>query len=167
MRHGEAGKRLSSDTKDLSRPLTLEGKREVIAIAKSLKFLDIEFSLIITSPLKRAHQTASIVAMAFDYQNKIEQWDELKPEGNRIDFNRKLSEKFKQDSSILIVGHEPYLSSFISEIISKVDAVDADRGHLVLRKAGLAKIRITSSHQNIQGELRWLLTPKIIKSISK
>ena len=167
MRHGEAGKKLSSDTKDLSRPLTLEGKREVTDIAKSLNFLDIEFNLIITSPLKRAYQTASLVAMAFGYQNKIEQWDELKPEGNRMDFNRKLSEKFKQDSSILIVGHEPYLSSFISEIISKVDIVDADRGNLVLRKAGLAKIRITSSHQKIQGELRWLLTPKIIKSISK
>jgi phosphohistidine phosphatase len=167
MRHGEAGKKLSSDTKDYSRSLTVEGKREVTDIAKSLKYLDIKFNFIITSPLKRTYQTASLVATAFDSQNKIEQWNELKPEGNRIDFYRKLSEKFKQESSILIVGHEPYLSSFISEIITKGDVVDAAGGHLVLRKAGLAKVRITSSHQKIQGELRWLLTPKIMKKISK
>jgi phosphohistidine phosphatase len=167
MRHGEAGKKLSSDTKDYNRSLTVEGKKEVTEIAKSLKYLGIKFNFIITSPLKRTYQTASLVAMAFDSQNKIEQWDELKPEGNRIDFYRKLSERFKQDSSILIVGHEPYLSSFISEIVSKGDVVDGAGGHLVLRKAGLAKVRITPSHQKIQGELRWLLTPKIIKKISK
>jgi phosphohistidine phosphatase SixA len=49
----------------------------------------------------------------------VEDWDELKPEGNSRDLYRKLSQKFKQDSSILIVGHEPYLSSLISEIISE------------------------------------------------
>ena len=163
MRHGEAGKRLSSDTKDFSRPLTLEGKREVTDVAKSLKYLGVKFNFIITSPLKRAYQTASLVAMSFKSENKIEQWDELKPEGNRTDLHRKLSEKFKQDSYILIVGHEPYLSSMISEIISKGDA----GGHLVLKKAGMAKIRVTSSNQKIQGELRWLLTPKLMKRASK
>jgi len=167
LRHGEAGKRLSSDTKDFSRPLTLEGKREVTDVAKSLKYLGIKFNFIITSPLKRAYQTASLVAMVFNSENKIEQWDELKPEGNRTNLYRKLSEKFKQDSSILIVGHEPYLSSLISEIISKRDLVDASGDHIVLRKAGLAKVRITSSHQKIQGELKWLLTPKHMKRISK
>lgn len=167
MRHGEAGKKLSSNTKDFSRPLTVEGKREVSEIAKSLKYLGVKFNFIITSPLKRAHQTASIVARVFIGENKIEQWDELKPEGNRTNLYRKLSEKFKQDSSILIVGHEPYLSSLISEILSKVDVVDAGATHLVLRKAGLAKVRLTSSSPKIQGELRWLLTPKLMKKISK
>ncbi len=165
MRHGEAGKKLSPDTKDFSRPLTVEGKREVSEIAKSLKYLGVKFNFILTSPLKRANQTASIVAMAFISENKIEQWDELKPESNRTDLYRKLSEKFKQDSSILIVGHEPYLSSLISEILSKGDVMDADAGHLVLRKAGLAKVRLTSLRPRVQGELRWLLTPKLMKKI--
>jgi phosphohistidine phosphatase len=49
----------------------------------------------------------------------MENWDELKPEGNRKELYRKLSQKFKQDSSILIVGHEPYLSTLISEVISE------------------------------------------------
>jgi phosphohistidine phosphatase len=168
LRHGEAGKRLSSGSSDFDRPLTITGKREVTDIAKSLKDFGVKFNFIITSPLKRAHQTASLVAMAFSSENKMEKWDELKPDGNRIDLYRKLSQQFKQDSSILIVGHEPYLSSLISEVMSEGDRVGTAGGRIVLKKAGLAKVRITSSsHQTIHGELRWLLTPKHMKKISK
>jgi phosphohistidine phosphatase len=163
LRHGEAGKKLSSGSSDFDRPLTDTGKREVTDIAKSLKNFGVTFNFIITSPLKRAYQTASIMAKAFKRENNIENWDELKPEGNSRDFYRKLSKRFEQDSAILIVGHEPYLSSLISEIISDADT----SSHVVLKKAGLAKIRITSQTQTMHGELKWLLTPRLMKNISK
>ena len=69
LHHGEAGKRLSSDGSDFGRPLTVTGKREVTDIAKSLKELGVQFNFIITSPLKRSHQTASLVAMTFNSEN--------------------------------------------------------------------------------------------------
>jgi phosphohistidine phosphatase len=167
LRHGEAGKRLSSGTSDTARPLTVTGKRDATDIAKSLKDFGVKFNLIITSPLKRAHQTASLVAMTFNTKNKIEDWAELKPEGNRRELYHKLSQLFKQDLSILIVGHEPYLSTLISEVISEGREGTAD-GRVILKKAGLAKVRITSSsHEMIHGELRWLLTPKHMKKLSK
>jgi phosphohistidine phosphatase len=97
LRHGEAGKGLSSATSDFHRPLTLAGKREVRDIANSLKDIGVKFNFIITSPLKRTYQTASIVAMVFKKKSNIETWDELKPEGNSVDLYRKLSQKFKQD----------------------------------------------------------------------
>jgi phosphohistidine phosphatase len=162
LRHGEAGKRITSGSDDFDRPLTIEGKREVAAIAKSLKNIGVKFNFIITSPLKRAHETASIVATTFNNENIMENWDELKPNVHvNPDLYHKLSQ-FEQDSSILIVGHEPYLSSLISEIISEEVA-----SHVVLKKAGLAKIRITSmSTRSMHGELEWLLTPKLMKNIS-
>jgi phosphohistidine phosphatase SixA len=65
---------------------------------------------------------------------------------------------------VLIVGHEPYLGSLIGEIISEADA----SSRIVLKKAGLAKISITShSAQNMHVELEWLLTPKLMKNILK
>lgn len=80
----------------------------------------------------------------------------------------KLSQKFKKDSSILIVGHEPSLRTLISEVICEGNRVGTTGGHVVLKKAGLAKVRITSSsHQMIHGELRWLITPKHLKKTSK
>ena len=130
-----------------------------------LKDLGVEFDTIITSPLKRAHQTASIVSKIFNIESNLMNWDELQPEGNRIELYRKLASEqlFKQESAVLIVGHEPYLSSLISEIISETNA----SSHVVLKKAGLAKIRITSQAQTTHGELEWLLTPKPMKNISK
>jgi phosphohistidine phosphatase len=123
-------------------------------------------NFIITSPLKRTYQTASIVAMVFKSKSNIETWDELKPEGNSVDLYRKLSQKFKQDSSILMVGHEPYLSSLIRDIVSDGNRLGTPIGRVVLKKAGLAKVRITSSSdQMLQGELRWLLTPRLMKKI--
>jgi phosphohistidine phosphatase len=134
LRHGEAGKRLSSTSSDFARPLTVRGKREVTDIAKSLKDFGVKFNFIITSPLKRAHQTASLVAMTFNTKNKIEDWAELKPEGNRRELYHKLSQEFKQDLSIFIVGHEPYLSTLISEIISEGNREGPPHGRVVLKK---------------------------------
>jgi phosphohistidine phosphatase len=164
LRHGEAGKRIAAGGKDSERPLTVAGQREVADIANSLKGLDMKFDLIVSSPLKRAHQTAATVAKIFKKVKKMEDWDELKPEGNKQELYRKLSSPtYKQYSSILVVGHEPYLTDMISDIIS--DGKDGG-GHIVLKKAGLARIGITSFiPPNLHGELKWLLTPKHMRKM--
>ena len=60
------------------------------------------------------------------------------------------------------------LRALISEVISEGNRVGITGGRVVLKKAGLAKVRITSSpHQMIHGDLRWLLTPKHLKKTSK
>ena len=56
--------------------------------------------------------------MVFKRKSNIETWDELKPESNSTDLYPELYQKFKQNSSILVVEHEPYLSNLIREIIS-------------------------------------------------
>jgi phosphohistidine phosphatase len=160
LRHGEAGKKLATG-RDFERSLTVAGQKEVAHIAKSLKDLGIKFDFILTSPLKRAHQTAAIVSKIFKNEKKMEDWNELKPEGNRPELYRKLTQ-FKQQSSVLIVGHEPYLSDMISEII-----FDGKGKHVVLKKAGLAKIGITSASPKLHGELKWLLTPRHMKNMAR
>ncbi len=90
----------------------------------------------------------------------MQDWDELSPEGNRIDLYNKLSH-LKQQSLVLVVGHEPYLSKMVSEIIFDGN----DGGRIALKKSGLARIRIISSTPKFQGELRWLLTPKLLSDM--
>ena len=58
-------------------------------------------------------------------------------------------------SDILLVGHEPLLSSLISRII----AGDENAG-IAMTKGGLAKIRDVSFAERPSGELHWLLTAK-------
>jgi len=158
LRHGEAGRRspLPSDSK---RSLTAEGQQEIVDLSNGLKSLDVKFDHILTSPLLRAKNTAEIVAKSLKFKGKIEEIDALKPEGNKLEFYSILS-KLKQDSMILVVGHEPYLSTMISEAISQSDC------RINLKKAGLARIRVLSTTPKIKGELRWLLTPKHLKKIS-
>ena len=160
LRHGEAGKRLPTGSKDSERALTVMGKQEVEKVAEALSELGIKFDFVITSPLKRAYQTAEIVAKTLKVKKgKMKGWSELQPEGKRQELYSKLSQ-FKQESSILVVGHEPYLSTMICEVV-----FGNGSGKVVLKKGGIARIDITSFQPNTKAELRWLLTPKLLKSM--
>ncbi len=158
LRHGEAGKRSSISKDDSKRSLTLEGQREMVEISKGLKTLGIEFDYIFTSPLLRARQTADIVIKNVKSKNQIKELDELKPEGNKLNLYNKLS-VLRPDSSVLIIGHEPYLSELVGEAISQGNC------RINLKKAGLARIRARSLLPTINGELKWLLAPKHLKKM--
>ena len=158
LRHEEAGNRMTVVEKDSERPITPEGRAEMQKIAKSLKTLGLQANRVITSPLRRARETAEITAKILKIPI-LEEWDELKPDGSKTALYRKLA-KVEQDSGLILVGHEPYLSSMIGEIIGSKGA------RIDLKKGGLGKVRITSFTPQVSGELRWLLTPKIITGMS-
>ena len=144
--------------KDSERPLTPEGRTEMEKIAKSLKAIGLQTDRIYTSPLRRARETAEIAAKILEILT-LEEWDELKPDGSKAELYRKLA-KLEQNFRPILVGHEPYLTSMIGEIIGTTSA------KIILKKGGLGKVRITSFTPRISGELRWLLTPKIIAKMS-
>ncbi|MFZ0184176.1 MAG: phosphohistidine phosphatase SixA [Nitrosotalea sp.] len=158
LRHGDAGKR-SPSSGDFKRTLTSEGRQEIVDLSNGLKFLEVKLDYILTSPLLRAKNTAELVAKSLKYKGKIEELNALKPEGSRLEFYSALS-KLKRESVVLVVGHEPYLSQMISESISQSDC------RIDLKKAGLARIRILAILPKLKGDLRWLLTPKLLKKIS-
>lgn len=160
MRHGEAGNREMLLKGDPERRLTEAGKQEVLEIAISLKSLKLSFDCIGSSPLVRALETAKIMARTFKRSKRLEIWDELSPEGQRTDLYDRLS-KMKDDSKILIVGHEPYLSDLIGDLITNKEG-----SRVALKKAGVAKVAVDSLIPKASGELKWLLTPKQIKKIS-
>jgi phosphohistidine phosphatase len=67
-----------------------------------------------------------------------------------------------ESSSLLLVGHEPTLSSLIGLLICG----GSDAG-ILLAKGGLARIRnVTKDGNAVRGELQWLLTPKMMISMS-
>jgi phosphohistidine phosphatase len=159
-RHAEAGKRIPARARDIERSLTVEGKEELEDIARSLARLKIKPDHIVSSPLKRTRETADIVAKALKQRGKVEIWDELKPEGSKLDLFKRLS-KLKPEATVLCVGHEPYLSQAINEVM----------GHqgpprILLRKCGLARLSVKAFSPKVEGELRWLLTPRLLKRMS-
>ena len=58
------------------------------------------------------------------------------------------------------------ISDIISNNNNSMDkSHNENRINIVLKKAGLSKINITSTVPKLKGELSWLLTPKILKQI--
>ena len=162
LRHGEAGTRMTAGGSDSKRALTVTGEEEVKEIAQALSALGLKLDFMASSPLERARQTARIVAKVLKVKKgSFEEWDELKPEGRRADLYRRLAQ-FKPETSVMIIGHEPYLSTVAGEIVfgSSIGS------RIVLKKAGLAKVAITSFQPKVKGELRWLLAPKHMKRMA-
>src|SRR5450759_5267064 len=160
LRHAEAGKSLSLRGRDAERSLTAEGKEELEEVARALSRLKIRPYHIISSPLKRSRETASIVAKALKKRDKVEIWDELKPEGSKQALYERLS-ALKQESSVLCIGHEPYLTQMINEVMGHQGAP-----RILLRKCGVARLSIKSFSPRVEGEPRWLLTPRRLKRTS-
>lgn len=160
LRHGEAGNRSYSASKDFGRDLTASGRTTMEDVASSINGLKLIVDKIATSPLARAKESAEIIAKALKKEKDLEVWDELKPEGQTADLYRRLS-KLKGESSILIVGHEPYLSGVISELIS-----GSKGSRIILKKSGMAKVVVSSLGTKPSGQLKWLLTPRQMKRMS-
>lgn len=149
-----------SVTEDLGRRLTASGRKKTEDVARSFGGMNIGIEKIATSPLPRARETAEVVAKVIGKQEKLEIWDELKPETETTALYRRLS-KLKGESSILLVGHEPYLSELISELIS-----GSKKSRILLKKSGMAKVAIDSFTPKASGQLRWLLTPRQLKKLA-
>jgi phosphohistidine phosphatase len=160
LRHGEAGKRLGMTSEDSGRALTVAGRQEVAEVARAMKAMGLEFDIIATSPLKRARETAEIAARILGLEKNLKIWDELKPEEDTRAFYRRIS-KLRSDSSLLLVGHEPYLSNAMGEMMT-----GGREARISLKKAGLAKLEITAMTATPTAELKWLLTPRLAKKVS-
>ena len=138
---------------DADRRLTKKGREEILAVARWMASQGFRFDLIATSPLVRAQETAEIIAGVLRPEKRVT-WRSLVPDGEPDTVCREIS-KHPEDSAVLLVGHEPLLSSLIGQII----AGDPGAG-IVMTKGALAKIRNFSYTHRPSGELHWLLTAK-------
>jgi phosphohistidine phosphatase len=153
LRHGKAEARVLGSN-DADRALTGQGEEEIKKIGNWTGAMGYTFDVIATSPLKRAMQTAKIIGTTTKQEHKVQVWDVLSPGGDLNALSRQI-EVIGVDRSVLIVGHEPMLSIFISRIISG-DATAS----IVLAKGAFARIKNVTCHGDLSGDLHSLITPK-------
>ena len=87
-------------------------------IAEAMEELELSFDLILSSPYLRARRTAEIVAEHLEAGRKLELSDTLTPGGSTRRLVELLNRLQPSPESILLVGHEPYLSGLISLLVS-------------------------------------------------
>ena len=156
LRHGLAVERGTDGYEhDADRPLTSKGERKLGLIADAMQELELEFDLILSSPFVRARQTAEIVAAELGLSKKVEFIRELEPGGSVKELIAQIKSRKPLPEEVMLVGHEPYLSSLISLLIS---------GHtnipVVMKKGGLCKLSTDALMHGRCAMLEWLLTPR-------
>jgi phosphohistidine phosphatase len=160
LRHGDANPATKKVMNDSKRGLSDSGIKEIENVSELFDKFEIKFDYIYSSPLKRAKQSADIISKN-QKKSKTVELAELKPEGGVEELCKKIA-KQKENSTILIVGHNPLLVNFINYIISS-----GNGQNLTLKTGGLVKIKTLSLEPQLKGELEWLLAPKLIRKISK
>jgi len=157
LRHGIAVDRdPQSFPDDSRRPLTLKGEDRVRLIGDAMQALELSFDRIIASPYLRASQTAELVAAALGLKKVLEYRDDLTPEGDPKALVRHVNRLEPVPENILLVGHEPWLSQFMSQLISGGTETAID-----LKKGGLGKLEVTQPLRHGPcATLSWLLPPK-------
>src|SRR5436305_13611303 len=90
VRHASAGEHLSNPKKDEKRPLDGEGIEQCGFVGRALAALNVQPDVIISSPLKRATQTASLIGNEIGYEAKLQLEVAMKAEGSFTDFRRML-----------------------------------------------------------------------------
>lgn len=154
LRHGIAEDRdATRHPDDGLRPLTPEGRKKLKRISGFLKDAGFHADFVLTSPLVRARQTAEIAARILGLVDKVVETPHLAPEG---DPGRLVDEIRRHGKgSVLLVGHEPYLSGFISVLLS-------GRGDLAidLKKGGFCRLSAEDLRYGRCARLMALFPPK-------
>jgi phosphohistidine phosphatase len=155
VRHASAGQHKSDPAKDEKRPLDNDGIEQCNTVGRALAALETHVDLILSSPLKRASQTASLVANELAYEEKIVLTPALRPEATYAKFTA-LLQGHENYEAILVVGHNPNLSEFLGRLIG-----GGSRAGMDLKKGAVARVEV-DRHRGI---LHWLLTPKLVRTI--
>jgi len=156
LRHANAGKPLANPKKDEKRALDKEGTEQCGIVGRALAALDVQVDAMISSPLKRAAQTASLVGNELSYEGTLQFEDALRPTATFADF-RRLLEKYSKQEAIMVVGHNPTLSEFLGRSISETGCEAGTE----LKKGAVAKVEIGRN----SAILHWCVTPKVLRSL--
>jgi phosphohistidine phosphatase len=145
---------------DSRRPLTPEGEEEFRLIARGLATLVSRVDVILSSPYLRAWRTAQILS-------ELDSWPA--PEASPVLEPTLPPEKAAQEllsyadaESITVVGHRPGLHELAAYLLTG----RGDGLEIGLKKGGVACIRFDGDPAPGMGELRWLLTPKVLRVLA-
>jgi len=161
MRHGIAEDRATGkNSDDRQRTLTPKGIKRIQKEAKALIRLSLSFDRILTSPLTRARETAKIVAQSLQLEDRVTEIEQLSPDQSVQELLSGLT-AYAGDKDILLVGHEPLLSSAVGFLLAEKAAA-----HIELKKGGLCCLQVDGVRPKKAAVLLWALTPKQLRLLA-
>jgi phosphohistidine phosphatase len=155
MRHANAGLGRENPTLDAKRGLIKEGKEQCMLMARVLSALKVQIDVIVSSPLKRALQTAQFVGTELGYDAKVQIDPSLGMDGDYGDFQALLG-KYSDREGLLAVGHNPNAFQFLGRLITGNGGAS-----IRMRKASIACVNMDQHPPRLQ----WLLDPRTCRML--
>lgn len=157
VRHAIAVPHGTRGVADDERALTPRGRRRFRPAARGLARLLARPGVLLSSPLRRARQTAELLARAWKPLEIT-----LEPtlaEGSAVHVERMLR-RHHQHALVVLVGHEPHLSALLAYALG-AGTPEA----LTFRKGGAALLEVPGRLEG-GAQLVWSLPPKVLRRVA-
>ena len=155
MRHASAGVPRENPVLDAKRGLVKEGKEQCVLMARMLNSMKVQVDAVISSPFKRAMQTAQFVATEIGFESRIQISPALAPEADYAAFHEMLKD-YSGLEGILVVGHNPNVFQYLGHLISGEGGAG-----IRMRKGSIARVDL----RRHPPRLHWLIDPRMARSI--
>ena len=153
LRHGIAEDR-SQSGRDADRRLTEEGRDKLRRILERAHSAGVRPSLILSSPLRRALETAEIAAHALGYDGKIVRTPALAPDSSPQQVWEAIREH-QGEAAVVLAGHEPLFSATVAYLLGSTQEM------VHFRKGAIVRIDADAFKATPRGILEWMLTAKL------
>ncbi|MCU1237082.1 MAG: putative phosphohistidine phosphatase, SixA [Candidatus Solibacter sp.] len=153
LRHGIAEDARAGQP-DSERALTSEGRDKLRRVLKRARSAELDPTTILSSPYRRAVETAAVAAEVLGYKGDIVRVQALTPEASPHDTWQEIRDR-QDERSILLASHEPLMSSLTAFLL------DSPSLMVDMKKAALVRIDVERVGPKPRGILKWMLTPGV------
>lgn len=154
LRHGVAEEGFGK--RDSERALTEEGKQKLREFLPTLAHAGVQPALVISSPYRRAIETARIAVDVLGYQGLLLECTSLTPDSSPQSAWSEVR-VHSSEESVLLVGHEPLFSALSAFLLGSPQlSVD-------FRKGAMLCVDLQTVRAQPAGVLKWYLTPKFTR----
>ena len=151
LRHGIAEDRAPGG-QDAERALTGEGKEKLRRVLRRAREAGVRPSLILSSPYRRAVETAAIAAEVLGYDGNVVKTRTLEPDASPHDCWDEIRKR-AGESAIVLASHEPLMSSLAAFLLASPGLA------VEMKKAALLRVDCDRAGPQPKFVLKWMLTP--------
>jgi phosphohistidine phosphatase len=153
LRHGIA-EDAAPGRPDSDRALTSEGRDKLRRVLRRAAAAGVEPSLVLSSPYKRAVETAAVAVDVLKYRGKIAKTPALLPAASPPEIWEEIRSR-KEESAILLASHEPLTGRLVSFLL------DSPALQVEMKKAALVRVDFERLSPEPRGILKWMITPAL------
>lgn len=159
VRHGIAAERGPKYPDDRLRPLTPAGGKKFAAGVPGLMELGVVIDFVLTSPLVRARETATLLAAGLKPKPAMAEVEALAPGGRSQAVIEAIKAHAKRHRRLGLVGHEPDLGELAARLLGA-------RGTIPFKRGAICAIDVDGATPGGPGTLRWLLPPRALRALA-